>query len=124
MAAKGAYNGLLLGLGASRRHIAAQFLTEALILSILGGAAGTIIGAAAGLYPSVRAGRLSPTEALRTAWRPRPRSTRQDTPLWAIAPATPMAVAGLTAIPASIGAHRPVAETLRAGARASFLAGL
>jgi putative ABC transport system permease protein len=132
VAAKGAYNGLLLGLGAvallvggvgianvmvisvlerrseiglrralgaSRRHVAAQFLTEALLLSILGGAAGTIIGwaatvayalsqhetvqiptlalyggitaatligAIAGLYPSMRAAGLSPTEALRT----------------------------------------------------------
>ena len=132
VAAKGAYNGLLLGLGAvallvggvgianvmvisvlerrseiglrralgaSRRHVAEQFLAEALLLSALGGLAGTIIGgvataiyaahptlgraipplafygglgaalvigAVAGLYPSMRAARLSPTEALRT----------------------------------------------------------
>jgi putative ABC transport system permease protein len=129
---KGAYNGLLLGLGAvallvggvgianvmvisvlerrseigprralgaSRRHVAEQFLAEALLLSLLGGVAGTVtgalatvayavsqqqsvqipalafyggvgaallIGAVAGLYPSMRAARLSPTEALRT----------------------------------------------------------
>jgi putative ABC transport system permease protein len=74
-------------------------LAEALLLSVLGGVAGTVIGAAAtvgyavsqhqsvqiptvalyggvgaalvigavaGLYPSMRAARLSPTEALRT----------------------------------------------------------
>jgi putative ABC transport system permease protein len=91
--------GLRRALGASRRHVAEQFLAEALLLSVLGGVAGTIIGALAtaiyaasqhwsiqipalglyggvsaalligaiaGLYPSIRAARLSPTEALRT----------------------------------------------------------
>ncbi len=91
--------GLRRALGASRRHVAEQFLAEALLLSVLGGVAGTIIGlvataiyarsqdwsvqipaialyggvgaaliigAVAGLYPSIRAARLSPTEALRT----------------------------------------------------------
>jgi putative ABC transport system permease protein len=92
--------GLRRALGATRRHVAEQFLAEALLLSVLGGMAGTVIGAAAtaiyavsqhwsvqipalalyggvgaalaigaiaGLYPSMRAARLSPTEALRTA---------------------------------------------------------
>ena len=91
--------GLRRALGATRRHISAQFLTESLLLAAIGGIAGAalgaivtviyataqgqpavvpplaiaggiaaalLIGAVAGLYPSVRASRLSPTEALRT----------------------------------------------------------
>jgi putative ABC transport system permease protein len=91
--------GLRRALGATRRHISAQFLTESLLLASTGGAVGAalgalvtaiystvqgqstvvpilaivggmaaalLIGAIAGLYPSVRASRLSPTEALRT----------------------------------------------------------
>jgi putative ABC transport system permease protein len=91
--------GLRRALGATRRHVGEQFLTESLMLSLLGGMAGTalgvvatavyaasqhwgivlpplalygglgaavLIGAFAGLYPSLRAARLSPTDALRT----------------------------------------------------------
>jgi putative ABC transport system permease protein len=91
--------GLRRALGATRRHITSQFLTESLLLSALGGITGAtlgalvtvaysvaqdqktvvppeavaggilaalVIGAVAGLYPSMRAAKLSPTEALRT----------------------------------------------------------
>lgn len=91
--------GLRRALGATRRHISTQFLTESLLLAAMGGGAGAVLGAIvtavyataqgqpvvvpayavaggmaaalaigviAGLYPSVRASRLSPTEALRT----------------------------------------------------------
>ena len=92
--------GLRRALGATRLHIAAQFLAESLLLSSLGGTAGVcaglaataafataqgwailippasiwtallaavLIGAAAGLYPALRAARLAPTDALRAA---------------------------------------------------------
>jgi putative ABC transport system permease protein len=92
--------GLRRSLGATKGDIRIQFLGEAILLSLLGGATGVTagvlstavyastkhwtvviptvawvggvgaaiaIGALAGLLPAVRAARLSPTEALRTA---------------------------------------------------------
>ena len=92
--------GLRRAIGATRRHVALQFLGEASVLSVAGGVAGVaggvgftaiyaatqgwqllipplawvggliaavVIGVIAGLYPAVRASKLSPTEALRSA---------------------------------------------------------
>jgi putative ABC transport system permease protein len=92
--------GLRRALGATRGQVRMQFLSEAILLALLGGAVGVamgglatvvyartkhwavvipteawaggiasvvLIGAIAGLMPAIRAARLSPTEALRTA---------------------------------------------------------
>jgi putative ABC transport system permease protein len=92
--------GLRRALGATKGQIRIQFLAEAILLALLGGAAGIgagalatiiyahtkhwttiiptlawaggtaaaiLIGAIAGLLPAIRAARLSPTDALRTA---------------------------------------------------------
>ena len=89
--------GLRRALGATRRHIRVQFLAEAVLLALIGGAAGVgagalstaiyantkhelvvipteawaggigaalLIGAIAGLWPAIRAARMSPTQAL------------------------------------------------------------
>ena len=92
--------GLRRALGANRGQIRGQFLTESVVLSALGGVAGTVLGVLAtvgyatyqhwppvvpltsvaegfggavlvgmiaGVYPSIRAARLTPTEALASA---------------------------------------------------------
>jgi len=90
--------GLRRALGASRRHIASQFLAESMVMGLVGGiigatvgivtivavagsrqwtpvldlwlplaapVVGAVVGLVAGLYPSVRAARMEPVDALR-----------------------------------------------------------
>jgi ABC-type antimicrobial peptide transport system permease subunit len=62
--------GLRRALGAGRRHVGIQFMVESLLLAILGGALEVLIGGAvtpAGLYPALRAARVTPADALRSA---------------------------------------------------------
>ncbi len=61
--------GVLLGVGATGAYAAAEGLTLLVPpVAVAGGlAAACLLGALAGLYPAMRASRLTPTEALRTA---------------------------------------------------------
>ena len=65
----GGIAGLIIGAGATA--IYAQAKNEPFVIPlyalITAPAAGLLIGAIAGLYPAMKAARLSPTEALRTA---------------------------------------------------------
>ena len=67
--------GLRRALGATKGHIRIQFLSEAILLALLGGAAGAaalLIGATAGLLPALKAARMPPTQALWSLSRTQP----------------------------------------------------
>jgi putative ABC transport system permease protein len=68
LAAMGAVAGVVLGTVATEVYASARHWTTEISLPVLGAAVAVAIavGAAAGLYPSIRAARLSPAEALRT----------------------------------------------------------
>ena len=58
--------GLRRALGATRRHVGAQFLTESVVLSVLGGTAGIVLGtlAAAGYAVAARESVAIPAAAV------------------------------------------------------------
>jgi putative ABC transport system permease protein len=68
LSALGGAGGALLGSGVTAGYAAYQdWLTVIPVWALLGGFASTlVIGGLAGLYPAIRASRLSPTEALAT----------------------------------------------------------
>jgi putative ABC transport system permease protein len=92
--------GLRRALGATRGHVAAQFVAESLVLSALGGAAGVLLGCAvtAALSRSRGWAVLIPPEALWGGW---------------LVAVTVGVVAGL--YPAARAARLPPTEALRAG---------
>jgi putative ABC transport system permease protein len=68
LAAMGALAGVILGTAATEVYASARHWDAQISLPVLAAALAVAIavGAGAGLYPSIRAARLSPSEALRT----------------------------------------------------------